>query len=359
MGKVIQFFTNKYDDKSIYTKIKAKHTAIVLMLICFDVFLEMLFVFFIGENKQEIITKDAVALLMFVIMLLVLKSGHIILTGNLLILGSVYELILFFPLGYTFQFYLQCLLAITFCVAIYIKNYQLYLLLISTITFTLVKLSYLPKQITAASQDFYSIKGEIVQLTIAVIFYIIIALFFDRIIKREIDSGKRLQELAETDVLTAMYNREKFDETIQTMLTTKQPFYLAFFDLDFFKKINDTYGHMTGDHVLQAFSKTMQQEFGESVCYRWGGEEFAFVCVCDDRDAFIKKLEGFMGVLHSKNMVSDIKVTVSIGWVYNDLSMTKEQMLANVDRALYLAKSNGRDRIEEVNDSDGRMEVKE
>ena len=103
----------------------------------------------------------------------------------------------------------------------------------------------------------------------------------------------------------------------------------------------------------------MQQEFGESVCYRWGGEEFAFVCVCDDRDAFIKKLEGFMGVLHSKNMVSDIKVTVSIGWVYNDLSMTKEQMLANVDRALYLAKSNGRDRIEEVNDSDGRMEVKE
>lgn len=89
----------------------------------------------------------------------------------------------------------------------------------------------------------------------------------------------------QTDALTGLYNRRTFNLAIQDHLKSDIPFSLIFIDIDFFKKVNDTYGHLVGDDVLKFLAKMMHELSRDGdLCFRYGGEEFAIIIPNNDKD---------------------------------------------------------------------------
>jgi diguanylate cyclase len=168
---------------------------------------------------------------------------------------------------------------------------------------------------------------------------------------------KRLAEVNESasrDHLTQAYNRKSFDEQIAKLLAefnaTKTHSALLMFDIDHFKKINDTYGHDVGDFVLKELVKMMNEVFApvNGFVARLGGEEFAVLIPnCTAKEA-MKKAEDALHrvrretVVHGKHQ---IKFTISIGVSQTLEGETVDQWMKRTDIALYESKHNGRDRV--------------
>jgi len=161
------------------------------------------------------------------------------------------------------------------------------------------------------------------------------------------------------DSLTGIFNRRAFDnaleQIIQTNHETSSSFCLLMADIDHFKKVNDTYGHLVGDKVIRFVASTLKHCTKENdLPARYGGEEFALILPETNlADAAIiaenirKKISS--GKLkNTQNGKTYGKVTISIGiaqFQKNDLS---ELLIERADKALYQAKENGRNRIEKA-----------
>ena len=156
----------------------------------------------------------------------------------------------------------------------------------------------------------------------------------------------------EVDPLTGAFNRNKFPgatrDFMRISLEIKEPFSLIMFDIDHFKKINDTYGHDVGDVVLVGFAQTISSFLDRRhVLIRWGGEEFILLCLHYDgaeAEAFANKIREAVSEAHIHP--SD-QVTCSGGvavW-YGTESDTAELMVKRADTGLYQSKENGRNRI--------------
>jgi len=163
------------------------------------------------------------------------------------------------------------------------------------------------------------------------------------------------EELASMDPLTNTYNRRKFDEYIEKEFNRssryKSQFSLLMLDIDFFKKVNDNYGHQVGDSVLQQFSKTCQKIVRDTdIMARVGGEEFIIIMPetnvykANNMAERIRKAISTLSIGIDKTV---IKITVSIGvTAWNDAKFKRvEDLLETVDKALYQAKENGRNRV--------------
>lgn len=165
-----------------------------------------------------------------------------------------------------------------------------------------------------------------------------------------------LERLANTDYLTNLYNRRRFYRTSDKMFTeatrTGYPISITLLDLDYFKKINDTHGHMIGDQVLVHTANLIRDGCRENdMAARYGGEEFAILHPNVDKFATFqivekirKNVEGFPFT----NEENEINVTFSAGVV--DLESCKnyprvDDMLALADKALYRAKDGGRNQV--------------
>ena len=163
-------------------------------------------------------------------------------------------------------------------------------------------------------------------------------------------------ELAITDSLTGLYNRRYMESHLGAMvedgLTNARPVSLLIFDIDFFKSVNDTYGHAAGDAVLKEFSQRISQNVrGVDLACRMGGEEF--VVVMPDTDLTYAKMvaerlrtrigETPFNIDDEQNL----NVTVSIGIaVVEGAGDTAEKLIERADAALYRAKREGRNRVE-------------
>jgi diguanylate cyclase (GGDEF)-like protein len=170
---------------------------------------------------------------------------------------------------------------------------------------------------------------------------------------RERDS--LLSRLATTDPLTGLANRRHAMEVMQTMVTRacrkRESFGLVMFDVDFFKKVNDQYGHPMGDIVLKKVGAIMAHMAREyDLVARIGGEEFLVLCDNSDLETTRMIAERMrMEVEHAVIACTDghtLKVTVSAG-VYAAVPLTEETdpPLKVADDALYRAKSSGRNRV--------------
>ncbi|SFP94424.1 GGDEF domain-containing protein, partial [Hydrogenimonas thermophila] len=129
------------------------------------------------------------------------------------------------------------------------------------------------------------------------------------------------------------------------------PLSLVIFDIDFFKKINDKYGHLAGDKVLKAFASLLMHRMRESdIVVRYGGEEFiAILPETDIKRAFvviesIRKLVEDMKISIENN--KEISITISAGIAEYNRKETLDQLIKRADDALYLAKDRGRNRVE-------------
>ncbi len=176
---------------------------------------------------------------------------------------------------------------------------------------------------------------------------------------QDITESKALQQeierQARVDYLTGLYNRRYFMEEgeveLARALRYKKPLSLMMLDIDYFKRINDTYGHKTGDLVLQRISLLCQETLREvDIIGRMGGEEFAILLPETKLDKAIEVAERLRVVIEKAEILLEnglpLKVTVSIG-VANLKSRTVniDILLHAADVALYEAKNNGRNQV--------------
>lgn len=162
----------------------------------------------------------------------------------------------------------------------------------------------------------------------------------------------RIQEMAIRDELTGLYNRR---HAVERMMKVREManrnalnFAVAYLDLDFFKRVNDTYGHNVGDEVLRAFSRLMGEQLsGRDFAARLGGEEFLIVLVKSDLESCVQLAERVRSAVPTLRFssASNLSVTVSIGVAQFSAGESLDQLLARADDALYQAKHSGRNRV--------------
>lgn len=167
------------------------------------------------------------------------------------------------------------------------------------------------------------------------------------IIKREDD----LKYISETDPLTRCYNRRAIINLIEREIEQSKKFDLNFslimFDLDKFKKINDTYGHLFGDTVLKSMSKVILSNIKNTDIFgRYGGEEFLILLPNTKLRDGIIIAERLRGTIEKMTWEHDVIITVSMGVVKKFPNDTLDIVLGKVDNLLYKAKRNGRNRVE-------------
>ena len=199
---------------------------------------------------------------------------------------------------------------------------------------------------------------------------------FDKITKKEIEyldeikaqaistlsrakSYIEVLEHATLDALTGYNNRHQFEkrlkETTASSKRQNQPLCCIMSDIDFFKKVNDTYGHAVGDCVLKTVAKTIKKELRESdIASRYGGEEFIFLLPQTNLDEALVVAKRLKEAVEKKKInieeynikdVKEISVTISIGVSEYNNEKDYEQLYKKADNALYEAKETGRNRV--------------
>ncbi len=162
---------------------------------------------------------------------------------------------------------------------------------------------------------------------------------------------EELKRRVGTDGLTNAYNRVKFNETIKGELGRarryKRPLSLSIFDIDDFKRINDTFGHTAGDSVLITIVNIVRKNIREtSYLFRWGGEEFVILLPETDLEGANIQAERI------RNEIADLEfeqvggVTVSFGLARYRENDTADSFLKRADEAMYKAKTSGKNRVE-------------
>ena len=162
---------------------------------------------------------------------------------------------------------------------------------------------------------------------------------------------EEVSKRARTDPLTGLYNRRHFDELLGQMIKQTDrfgdPVSLIMADVDHFKNVNDTWGHDAGDDVLKSLAETLKAGVRDAdICARFGGEEFAIVLPKTMLQGAAELADRLRKYVEAKPVVVNgepISVTISCGVAcYPDGVITKEALFAAADRALYEAKSAGR-----------------
>ena len=184
------------------------------------------------------------------------------------------------------------------------------------------------------------------------------AIFVLRDVTMEIETRERLYALAYSDQLTGVPNRQKLKEDFtaleQGISNNELTGVVALFDLDFFKAINDTYGHNTGDIVLRRLTEHLQEERAfAGHLYRLGGDEFVLLYVDQvgqfpsEEEMLSFYYEVLSGALHSYTLPTiDLKCTLSIGVsVFPKHGVNLSEILRKADIALYKAKEAGRNQV--------------
>ncbi len=172
--------------------------------------------------------------------------------------------------------------------------------------------------------------------------------------KTTYEENRKLKEMLTIDDLTGIANRRYLDFYLSNIRIENQkfdvPFGILFFDIDFFKKVNDTHGHIIGDEILKLVSKTVQASLrNDDKIGRWGGEEFIAVIKVDNNEELLRIAEK-LKLLVSQSFYemedkSKLSVTVSIGGTLFEKGETIEELIARADANMYNSKDSGRNKV--------------
>jgi diguanylate cyclase len=166
----------------------------------------------------------------------------------------------------------------------------------------------------------------------------------------------RIIDKFEHDPLTGLLNRQSFDYRFEDLIeyhqknpnrikTDTNP-WLAIADIDHFKRVNDTYGHLFGDEILLLVSRIMRQAFRfDDLFFRYGGEEFIIILNNTDAISAELALERFRSAIQNYVFPRLGEMTVSIGWTGIGQQEFSTDVIHRADNALYFAKENGRNRV--------------
>jgi len=161
---------------------------------------------------------------------------------------------------------------------------------------------------------------------------------------------KKLEYVAQTDALTGLYNRLRFDNILQHEIAfgkrQNAPLSIIYMDIDFFKQINDTCGHDIGDIILKEIAFITRDVLRASdYPFRWGGEEFIILCPSTTLNEIKILAERLRERIEENNFSVYKNVTVSIGVTQYHDGESVDEMIKRADQALYQAKESGRNRV--------------
>lgn len=168
-------------------------------------------------------------------------------------------------------------------------------------------------------------------------------------------ANQRLAELSRHDNLTGLFNRQVLNEELERMLAqakrSQRPIAMLMMDLDYFKQVNDEYGHLVGDACLQHTAQRMQQRMrSNDLLARFGGEEFAAIlCDTDQAGAYDLAEQLREDLANHPCLYQGLSITLSLSIgvcaLIPDAQSNREQLLRQADQALYQAKDAGRNRV--------------
>ena len=166
---------------------------------------------------------------------------------------------------------------------------------------------------------------------------------------------EELERLVNFDPLTGLYNRQailgKLHELINRAKRYKEDFSLSMLDVDHFKRVNDRYGHLTGDEVLEKIAASIRQNIRDTdIAGRYGGEEFIIILPLADLSYATIVAERLRNIIENAEMKDSagnvFVVTVSQGVSSWEQGEDAHSLISGADEALYKAKGNGRNRVE-------------
>jgi len=160
----------------------------------------------------------------------------------------------------------------------------------------------------------------------------------------------QLQQQVVRDQLTKSYNRVYFEKNIDSIIANNisenKNTGIIFFDIDHFKKINDTFGHRVGDDILKGLVELVKQNIrSNEKLIRWGGEEFLIIIPANTIDEIYKEAEKLRKLIEMNDFAVVKHLTCSFGLALNDENTTIEETILKADDKLYEAKTNGRNRV--------------
>jgi len=169
-------------------------------------------------------------------------------------------------------------------------------------------------------------------------------------IVRDFTDQRQAERMAETDSLTNIYNRRKFsrllDQEIQRVERYDRSLSIALLDIDHFKRVNDTYGHDTGDYVLRRITELIRENIRVTdILARYGGEEFVIILPETDVRGTSKQIERMRKTIEKTSFDGVGSLTISAGITAYMGEDSCKSMITRADKALYLAKEEGRNRV--------------
>ena len=155
---------------------------------------------------------------------------------------------------------------------------------------------------------------------------------------------------ATTDPLTTLYNRGYFNQCLKNEMERSKRYgsalSLIIFDIDRFKQVNDTFGHLSGDIILKELSFLCLAIIRESdILARWGGEEFIILVPENDEAAIVPFAEKLRSLIEKHSFPIKTQVTCSFGVVQYIEEESKDDFINRADQAMYKAKEKGRNKV--------------
>lgn len=170
------------------------------------------------------------------------------------------------------------------------------------------------------------------------------------VVCEDVTDKKLIEKIAVTDKLTGLYNRVKLDEQLAMCVELNNRYQLIFsviiMDVDFFKSVNDTHGHLAGDKVLQGIAQLLRENSRRTdLVGRWGGEEFIIICPNIDLIQGRKFAENLRKTINEALFADKIRLSASFGVGTIGKGEDLEHLIKRVDDALYTSKEQGRNRV--------------
>lgn len=334
-----------YNKEGLYIKKRVENTVIIAVF--FSVFFILINLYLLVLNGRWSISKPytIVFLIACTVIFFALINGSYLVAQNILYLLCLSILAVLFFQVQLIYFYLHGMMMSLFIAITHVKTYQIKIFYWTINLLSALKIYdltvYLRLQTIEPRLYLESIQG-----TLGLLFLTILLYSYHRLLALELDENKKLNIMSRTDALTHLYNRFQFNEDMEDYDKKGIPFVLTFFDIDLFKRVNDSYGHKKGDEVLIHLANLLRDHFQMThPIYRWGGEEFAVIFLETDKAEAIRIANGFREKVKAYDFNIGTTITVSVGLGDSRDYRDKRSLLIRTDNALYEAKSGGRDRL--------------
>lgn len=352
----------KYINMEIKEENEPKETAVLVRVFCIIDFLMILLSFprIIMHGVTPTITVSVMELLMFALFFYLSYHIHMHYLISFYFLFSVaITVVLTLQFGVGAMFHLQ--LMYVFLLYFYRSAETIYARALSVIVIALSFIFcnfYILNHGVVASLDEGQLSSIILGNTLnALLKTAIIGSFFrlkfSASEEKILNYSRKLELLATTDPLTKLQNRRGMinfiEKSTETSATDGHLLTLAIGDIDFFKKINDTYGHEAGDYILETLARIMDEFMSDKgMVARWGGEEFLFAFENLNGDYAFEEMSRLLHLIEKYEFVFEnvpIKITMTFGIEEYDRASGIDKVIAAADEKLYMGKTSGRDRV--------------